>query len=437
MKLTLLILVLIMLSASVLVAQDDNAIVPDPASRADSSAMTGTVGQGTETVDPDGSALYPLDPERKEKLIEYSQFRNIWRFVEFFISLGLMSLVLFTGFSAKLRDWAKVGKYKFFILWIFTILFILTDFILNLPFTIYSGFVVEQDFGFMNQTFGGWFGEQALSLGLAVVFTIIPVWFLYWLINRSKRWWAWFTVGAIPFIILMMVIVPVYVAPLTNDFEPVKNEQVRNEVHALAEKAGIGDADIFEVNGSKQSTKVNAYVTGMFSSKRIVLYDTLIDNFTIDEIRFVMGHEMGHYIMNHMWQGLAVALLFVCFALWLTNLTIHAVIRKFKRFFKFDSLGDYASLPLIMIFISIISFVFQPITNGFSRYDEHQADIYGMDITGVSGEVAATAFDKLAALNLSDPDPNPLIEFWFYSHPALNKRMEFVRNYQPKPFDRN
>jgi Zn-dependent protease with chaperone function len=138
-----------------------------------------------------------------------------------------------------------------------------------------------------------------------------------------------------------------------------------------------------------------------------------------------------------MWYGLGIAILFVCFALWLTNLTIHAVIRKFKRSFGFNALGDYASLPLIMIFISVISFVFQPITNGFSRYDEHQADMFGMDITGVSGEVAATAFDKLAVLNLSDPNPSPLIEFWFYDHPALNKRMEFVRNYQPKPFNPN
>ena len=421
----LLILTIFVLLGSIALAQDSVESIPD------STTAVGLTQSTGEEIDPDGSALYPMDPERKEKLIEYSQFKNIWRFAEFFISLGLLSLVLFTGFSARMRDWAKVGRMKFFVLWIYTILFLLVDFILNLPFAIYSGFIVESDFGFMNQTFGGWFGEQLLFLALALIFVIIPVWFLYWLINRTQKWWAWFAVGAIPFMVLTMIVVPIFIMPLVNEFEPVKNEQVRSEVAALAEKAGIGDADIFQVNGSKQSTKVNAYVTGMFQSKRIVLYDTLIDNFSIDEIRFVMGHEIGHYVMNHIWWGLGLSLLFVCFVLWLVNRTIHGVITRFKSRFKFDSLGDYASLPLILIFISIIGFVFQPVTNSFSRYNERQADIYGMDITGISGEKAAIAFDKLSVLNLSDPDPHPLAEFWFYSHPALNKRMEFVRSYRP------
>lgn len=397
----------------------------------DSSVAVVQMQDESGQIDPDGSALYPMDPERREKLIEYSQFKNIWRFVEFFVSIGLLCLVLFTGFSARLRDWAKVGRMKFFVLWIYTILFMLVDFLLNLPFAIYSGFMVESDFGFMNQTFSEWFGEQLLFLVIGLIFIIIPVWFLYWLIQTKKRWWAWFAIGAIPFMVLTMIIVPIYVMPLINKFEPVKNELVRSEVAALADKAGIGDADIFQINGSKQSTKVNAYVTGMFQSKRIVLYDTLIDNFTIDEIRFVMGHEIGHYVMNHIWWGLGISILFVCFALWLVNRTIHGVITRFKSRFKFDRLGDFASLPLIMIFVSIIGFVFQPVTNSFSRYNEHQSDIYGMEITGVSGESAAIAFDKLSVLNLSDPDPHPLAEFWFYTHPALTKRMKFVRSYRP------
>jgi len=161
------------------------------------------------------------------------------------------------------------------------------------------------------------------------------------------------------------------------------------------------------------------------------LFDTLIKNFTLDEIKFVMAHEMGHYNMNHLWQGVGLAILFIMFALWLMNRLIHSVITRFKDRFGFDRLGDYASWPLVLVFLTVIMFVFQPVTNSFSRHMERQADNYGMEMSGVDGEAAATAFDKLSVFNLSDPDPNAIIEFWFYSHPALVKRMAFVRDWQP------
>ncbi|MFQ6009351.1 MAG: M48 family metallopeptidase [Candidatus Zixiibacteriota bacterium] len=215
-----------------------------------------------------------------------------------------------------------------------------------------------------------------------------------------------------------------------NKFEPLKDKQLETQILALANKAGIEGSDVFQVNASKQSTKINAYVTGLFGTKRIVLYDNLIDNFEYDEIKFVMGHEMGHYVMHHVWWALLVAIVFIAFALWMTNKTIHPVINRFRARFGFDHLSDIASLPLVMIYLTLITFVFQPVTNAASRFMERQADKYGMDITDVSGEAAAIAFDKLSVFNLSDPDPHWLIEFWFYDHPALKKRMEFVRGYR-------
>ena len=377
--------------------------------------------------------LYPMSEERKAKLTSYSRFNNIWRFVMFFVGMGILLLILFTGFSAKMRTWANKIKIRFFAVWLFMILLLIADYLLNLPFSIYRSFIVESDYGFMSQTFIQWWGEDLLGLLISMIILIIPVWFLYELINKhKKKWWLYFSIGTIPFAILMIVIVPVVISPLFNDFESVKDKELETKLLTLASKAGIEGADVFQVNASKQSTKINAYVTGMFGSKRIVLYDTMIDNFTHDEILFVMGHEMGHYVMNHIWWGLMVAILFIMFSLWLMNKTIHRIINRFKDKFKFDSLGDVASLPLIMIFISVLSFVFQPITNGYSRYIEHESDIYGMDITDVDGETAAIAFDKLSVFNLSDPDPNPIIEFWFYGHPALKKRMAFVREYDGK-----
>ena len=241
----------------------------------------------------------------------------------------------------------------------------------------------------------------------------------------------WFSLGAIPFVVMIVVIVPVVVSPLFNEFGPLQDKQLEAEILTLAEQAGIEGADLFEVDASKQSSKINAYVTGLFGTKRIVLYDTLIKYFTLDEIKFVMAHEMGHYTMNHVWQGVGLSILFIMFSFWLMNRLIHSVIARFRNRFGFDQLGDYASWPLVLAFLTVIMFVFQPVTNGFSRYIEHQSDIYGMEMSGVDGESAATAFDKLSVFNLSAPDPHPVVEFWFYSHPALVKRMAFVRSWQP------
>lgn len=382
------------------------------------------------TTEKGSSVEYPLSPERQEQLRSYARFVNIWRFVEFFISIGLLALLLFTGLSARFRDWAGVARKRFWIIWLYLGIITVALFLLELPFDYYRGYVVESQYGFMNQTVGEWFLDSLKSLGLALLFGIIPMWFFYFLINRVKRWWLIFSIGAIPFVIFFIVIAPVFIAPMFNKFEPLKDKQLETEILTLASKAGIEGSRVYEVDASKQSSKINAYVTGLFGTKRIVLYDTLIKGFTYDEIKFVMGHEMGHYVMHHIWWGLGMAIIFIVFVLWLTDKTIHSAITRFRTRFKFDRLGDMASLPLVMIFVTVFSFVFQPVSNGLSRYFENQSDRYGMTITGISGDAAATAFEKLSAYNLSDPDPNPLVEFWFYDHPVLKKRIEAVRSYK-------
>jgi Zn-dependent protease with chaperone function len=384
----------------------------------------------TQAVD-NSQVEYPMSPERYARLVSYSKFVNVWRFVEFFIGLAILAVILFTGLAARLRDWTSRIRGKFFALWAFVVLFLAVDYLLSLPFSIYRDYVVENSYGFMNQTFLQWWGEDLLGLLIGAIFLIVPVWFLYWLMNRLKRWWLWFSLGAIPFAVLVVVIVPVVISPLFNEFGPLKDKKLEAEILTLANRAGIEGADVFEVDASKQTTKINAYVTGLFGTKRIVLYDTLIKNFTTDEIRFVMAHEMGHYVMNHIWRGLAIAILFIMAALWLASRLLPVTISRLKDSLRFERLGDYASLPLVLAYLSIFSFIFQPITNATSRWMERQSDEYGMLMSGIDGQTAATAFDKLSVLNLSDPDPSALVEFWFYSHPSLKKRMEFARTWQP------
>jgi len=384
------------------------------------------------TVEKGSAPEYPLSPERQEQLRSYARFVNIWRFVEFFISIGVYALLLFTGLSARFRSWAGVARKRFFVTWFYMVIFLVALFLLQISFDFYRGYVVESQYGFMNQSAGEWFLDNLKAFGLLLVIGIIPMWFFYFLVNKVKRWWLLFSIGAIPLMIFFVVIAPVFIMPMFNKFESLKDKRLEAEILTMADKAGIEGSHVFEVDASKQSSKINAYVTGLFGTKRIVLYDTLIKGFTYDEIKFVMGHEMGHYVMHHIWWGLGMAIIFLVFVLWLTDKTIHSAITRFRTRFRFDRLGDIASLPLVMIFVTVFSFVFQPVSNGLSRYFENQSDRYGMTITGISGNAAATAFEKLSAYNLSDPDPNPLVEFWFYDHPALKKRIEAVKSYDAR-----
>jgi len=393
-------MVLIVLVAMILLIGGHATARAEAPASGDSAATT----QTTPAMEEKQDRLYPLSAERKQQLSAYAH---------------------------RMRDLARRWTRRpFLALWLYLALFLALDYLLNLPFSIYRGYLVESDFGFVNQGFTEWLGENLLSQLITMAIAIIPVSFLYWLIRRSRAWWAWFSLGAIPFLVFLMVISPLVIAPLFNDFEPVDNPDIRHRVLALADKAGIEGADLFQVNASKQTSKVNAYVTGLLDSQRIVLYDNLIRNFEPGEVEFVMGHEIGHYVMHHVWYSLLIIAAFLAVSLWLMNRWIHPVIARFHDRFGFDRLDDMASLPLILIFLSLIGFILNPVTNGASRYFEHQADIYGMEISGVPGETAATAFNKLSAYNLSDPDPNPLVEFWFYNHPSLASRMAFVRNYR-------
>lgn len=418
---TILICMLLLLCCGTLLYADDSLVsdsILPVTTQLDSVATTTT------------NSLYPMSQERKEKLVAYSQFNNIWRFTDFIISLAILFLILFTGLSAKIRTFVSKISNNFFALWAYVGIFLVLEYIISFPFNVYRNFLVEGEYGFVNQTFFGWLSEDFLNLGVSILLTIIPVYFLYMLIKRTKYWWLQFALGSMPFIVILIVLAPIFISPLFNDFVELEDQQLKTEILNLADKAGIEGSDVFQVNASKQSSKVNAYVTGLFGTKRIVLYDNLINNFTTNEIKFVMGHEMGHYVLNHIWKGLALAIIVIALVLWLTGLTIQRFIDKFKDKIHFNSLSDFASLPLLVIYLSVIMFLFNPITNSLSRYQEHQSDIYGMEITDVTGEEAATAFDKLSAYNLSDPDPSPFMEFWFYSHPSLQKRMEFVRNYR-------
>ena len=433
-KRILMIVMLLILGATSLWA---SPAIGDSASAKAASPETLSVGNQKVTADTaktlaQAESVYPVTPERRELLNKYSNFKLGWSVFYDILNWIILLAIVLTGVSFGLLKLAQRISQKGliqFLLYLFFLMFVTT--IVTWPFDFYRDFIIEHRYGLSNQSFGGWLGDWAKAFPVALIASAIVFGLLYFLIRRfPRRWWLWFSIGAIPIVIIMLIIVPVIVAPIFNKFTPLPEGQLKTEILNLADKAGIQGAKIFEVDASKQSKKLNAYVTGLFGTKRIVIYDTAIKAMTPDELLFVMAHETGHYVMHHVWIGAGMIILLIFICSWLAFKILPAFIRRYQNRLGFDNIGSFASLPLIILAFSVIGFFIQPVMNGVARTFEHQADKYGIKMTNFNSDAAAVAFDKLSAYNLSDPNPSPIVEFWFYDHPALQKRIDFVKSYK-------
>lgn len=392
--------------------------VPVPAASSQESAQGGTAPE---------AGFGEMTPERRAQAIEYSDTRNRIFFIHTFYSFGVLLLLLFSGWSAKIQAWAQrrvarpIGTWLLYFLVVSGLLLIL-----DLPFSYYTGYALEHRYGHSNQSFGAWLLELIKGEAIGYVVGALIIHQVYRAIRRKgTRWWLWVGGMTAPVAAFLIVLAPVLISPLFNTFSPLSNERLRDKILALAAQAGIPDSRVFEVDASKQSNKYNAYVTGLFGTQRIVLYDTILKDMNDDEILFIMAHEIGHYTMKHIWLGVAGVSAFVMAAAWLIHRLAGGMIRRFGRRWGFSSLGEFASFPLLGLLLSVMSFLFMPASNALSRHFEHRADAYGLDLTQ-NREAAAKAFEKLAAKNLSNPDPAPFIEFWLYDHPTIQDRVEYV-----------
>ena len=401
---------------------------PDSLTASDSSGMA--VGGSSRPDEKQGSAepgFGEMTPERRALAIEYSDIRNRFFFITTFYSFAVLLVFLFTGASGRLRTWAeRAGKRPWRTWLLYFLVFSVIVWVLDFPFEYYTGFALEHRFAHSNQTFGPWFLDLLKGDAISYVLGSLICYLLYVAIRRKgNRWWLWVGGFTAPVAAFLIVLAPVVIAPLFNTFSPLANVALRDKILKLASESGIPDSRVFEVDASKQSNKYNAYVTGLFGSKRIVLYDTILKDMDDDEILFIMAHEMGHYMMHHVWIGVAGITAFVFMAAWLIHRMANGWVRRFGPRWGFSALSDYASFPLILLLLSLFGFLFQPVSNVLSRHFEHEADRYGLAMTH-DRRAAARAFEKLAAKNLSNPDPSPLIEFWLYDHPTIKDRVKFV-----------
>ena len=385
--------------------------------------------ESTIEIDERGYVVVPTPSAKAEAWYRSGMwlwaFRTLW-------SLLVPALILWFGVSATLRDKSEAWTRK---PWQGVLLFLLAYavlvFVIDLPLSYYASYVRPHAYGLSEQTLGKWFGDQFKGLVLALVGLWLFIPGALWLIRKSpERWWLWASVLAIPIAFALLMLLPVFIAPLFNDFGPMKDASLEAEILALAERAGIEGSRVFEVEKSVDTKTVNAYVTGFWSTKRIVLWDTIIARLERDELLVVMGHEMGHYVLGHVRNSMALALVSIPLTLGIFHWLATKAIARFGERFGFDSLADVAALPLLILIIGLLAFVGQPIANVWSRHQEHESDRFALEITR-DNQGCARAFARLQQSNLGNPRPGPIYRLWRASHPALGERIDFCNEYRP------
>jgi Zn-dependent protease with chaperone function len=248
--------------------------------------------------------------------------------------------------------------------------------------------------------------------------------------KSPRRWWLYTWMAATAATVFMVCITPVWVDPLFNKFSPMKDKALEAEILALAERAGIEGSRVYEVDKSADTKAVNAYVTGFMGTKRIVLWDTLIAKLDRRELLTVMGHEIGHYVLRHLLQGIFLSSALASFGLYVFYRVSGRLIGRFKARFGFDRISDIASWPFILLFFSVGNLALDPFILAFSRHLEHEADRFALEITR-DNHADATASVKLQIQNLSVPRPGLMYKLWRASHPSVGERIDFANAYKP------
>jgi len=367
------------------------------------------------------------------RMLAYSRIQDYLAVVGALYGLFVVWIVLQTGLSAALRDFAaRIAKKQPLVCALYWILLGIVFLVLSLPLDIYSGFALPHQFGLSHESFGAWSGDYLKDWGVGKAIGVVVVMFLIWLIRRSPgRWPYWFAGALIPFIAFGIFLSPLLFDPLFNKFTPLPStNRLYSPLHLLADRAGIPKAEIFEVDKSKQTDELNAYVTGLGSSARIVIWDTVLAKMPPDQVEAITGHEMGHYVEYHIWIGFGLTVIGLFVVLPITAWGARLLVARFGAKWKVTGLADPAALPALMLVFTLVGYVTDPISNAFSREIEHRADAYGLGLT--HNRVAmARSFITLAEQDLDEPYPPTWVKLWLTDHPPLGERIRYALYGQP------
>lgn len=383
---------------------------------------------------------YRLPPNKLERAKALYRTRVAMLVVGTIYGLVVIVFVLASGLAPRFRDIAeRATKRRFFQSIVFAPLLLFAMDVLSLPVSLY-GHHLQRSYGLSVQSWASWFWDWVKGELVGTAIATFLVFGLYAILRRSpRRWWFYGWLASIPVVVLLVLIHPIFIDPLFNKFASLeeKQPQLLTQIEKVMRRGGLSieRSRMFEMQASDKVTTYNAYVTGIGASKRVVVWDNTSRDMTISETMFVFGHEQGHYVLNHIWQLLTFAILGLLVGMYLAYRSVGVVLAGFGRRWGIRDLCDWASLPVLMLLLSVFGLIGQPIMANFSRHLEHQADIYGLEVihglTPDSSQVAAHAFQKLGEKALAYPNPNPMYVFFVFDHPPLHERTRLAAKYRP------
>jgi STE24 endopeptidase len=352
----------------------------------------------------------------------YNRIRRWLGIADFVIGFAFLIVLLVTGWSGWLRDLAyRMGFQNYSLsVFMYLLLLLVISKVLGIGLD-YYGFRLERSFKLSTQRIGSWIWDEAKGFLVGLILASIVVELLYFTIRQwPQNWWLLAWASFMGLFVVLAQLAPVVLFPVFYKFEPLDNEELRRRLVVLSERAGTRVRGVYRWKLSEKTKKANAALTGLGATRRIILADTLLDNYTSDEIEAVLAHELGHHVHRHILKSIFVQAGITLVGFWLANWALHYAIDH--RIFEFVQVSDFADLPLLALVATVLSFLLMPALNAYSRYNERQADRYAFESIA-SVEPFISSMNKLAEQNLAERTPAKWVEWFFHSHPSISRRL--------------
>ncbi len=374
------------------------------------------------------AATSTIGPPDSPEVRKYNRIRRWLGIIEFLLGLALLVVLLLSGWTGWLRDLAYASAFQSYTLAVFLYvgLLVLISKVLGLGLDYYR-FYLEHRYQLSNQKLRAWVWDETKGLLVTAVLAAALVELLYFIIRQfPEHWWIVAWLGFLGVTVLLAQIAPVVLFPIFYKFEPLQDEELKLRLVRLGERAGTRVRGVYKWHLSEKSKKANAALTGLGSTRRIILADTLLDNYTADEIEAVLAHELGHHVHKHILKSIGIQAVVTFVGFWAANWALHYSI---DRWHTFETLSDFANLPLLVLTFAVLSFLLMPALNAFSRFNEWQADRYAFENIASIGPFVSS-MNKLADQNLAERVPSRWVEWYFHSHPAIARRIAAAERWQ-------
>ena len=361
----------------------------------------------------------PDKTARSDAYFEGGYWMILW---DFLYGVAIALLLLNLRWSARMRDLSeRVTRFKPVHTFVYWLQYLVLTSILVFPLTVYEDYFREHKYGLATQTFGPWMGDQMKELGVNLVLGGLLAMLLFGVVRRLPRtWWIWGAVVTILFLIFTVLISPVYIVPIFNKVTRLNDPKIVDPILSMARANGIPAKDVFEIDASRQTTRMSANVSGFANTMRITLNDNLLRRASPEEIQAVMGHEMGHYVMNHIYKSIMFLSIVTVLAFVYLRWSLDWALQRWGEKWQIRGVGDTAVLPLVVLLVAIFGFVITPVMNTSTRTQEYEADMYGLNTSRQPDGFAQ------AAIHLGEyrkMNPGPIEEWIFFDHPSGRNRI--------------